>query len=306
MIATPNSNSLTTGLFTAVITPFMVNGDVDFGAFNNLIRSQVSAGVAGIVVCGSTGEAATLSKTEKIVLIEAAVNAADGRCHIIAGTGSNSTADTVETSKAAKSAGASALLLVTPYYNKPTPSGIRAHYLAVAEACDVPIILYNVPGRTAVNMSAELQLSLAECCPLIVGTKEASANLEQIAEIALNAPGGFTVIAGDDSLTLPTIAVGGRGVIAVIANYLPRTFGALVSDCLQGDFKSAAVIHRSLIPWYRANFLESNPIPVKYIMHKLGSCDLVYRLPLTDPQPATIKAIDELLSDTELAELRCR
>lgn len=283
------------GLYTALVTPFTANGDIDLPAFRNLVRDQVAAGVQGVVVTGSTGEAATLSTEEKYVLWDAAVQEAQGRIPVIAGSGSNNTAESVKASQRAAQAGVAALLVVTPYYNKPVTSGLVAHYDAIAQAVNLPQIIYNVPGRTATNMLAETQLAIFDAIPLVVATKEASANLGQIATIAAQAPSHVQVLAGDDDLALPTIAVGGSGVIAVISNYAPRTFGALVKAALDCDLAAAQRIHATLLPWYRLNFLESNPIPVKYIMHKLTGIELTYRLPLSAPSPATCRAIDEQL-----------
>ena len=284
------------GLYTALITPFTASGELDIETYLQLIDMQIASGVDGVVICGSTGEGATTSADEKLQLFRWAVERAAGRIAVIAGTGSNDTRASIDLSRRAKDLGVDALLLVTPFYNKPTPAGQVAHFCAISEAVDLPQIMYNVPGRTATNMSAATQLEIAHACPNVVATKEASANLEQISEIASGAPSHFTVFAGDDSLTLPTISVGGTGVIAVISNYVPKLFGSLVRSALAGDLASAQRVQKKLMPFYKANFLESNPVPVKYIMHKKHGVNLTYRLPLTPPTAATRKALDEIIA----------
>lgn len=285
-----------TGLYTALITPMTSDGAVDLKAFTTLINQQLDAGVDGLVVCGSTGEGATLSSEEKQSLWSTAVQHVAGRVPVIAGTGSNDTRATIELSRLAKNCGVDALLLVSPYYNKPPQAGLIAHHRAISEAVDIPQILYNVPGRTASNMLPETQLAIAEMCPNVVATKEASANLEQMSEIIRNAPAHFSLLAGDDSLTLPIIACGGTGVIAVISHYLPKTFGAMVRAALAGDLATARKHHESCMPYYAANFWESNPLPIKYIMHKLGFADLAYRLPLVPPSSATQARLDTIVA----------
>ncbi|HCN04078.1 MAG TPA: 4-hydroxy-tetrahydrodipicolinate synthase [Bacteroidetes bacterium] len=284
------------GLHTAIITPMLADGSLDEPSFLRLVDEQVAAGVDGVVVCGSTGEGATLTADEKVRLWELAVERCNGRIDVIAGTGSNDTRATVDLSKRAAACGVKGLLVVTPYYNKPTPSGQLAHVAAVASAVDTAIILYNVPGRTGTNMSAETQLRIADAIPSVVATKEASANLEQQHEILRGAREGFDVLAGDDVLALPTISLGGRGVIAVVSNYAPRRFGRLIRFALAGDFASARTIQRELGPFFAANFLESNPGPVKYIMHRLFNTELVYRLPLVAPSAATQSQLDGVLA----------
>ncbi len=284
------------GLYTALITPMTSDGDLDLRAFTTLITQQIDAGVDGIVVCGSTGEGATLSADEKQVLWSTAVQHTAGRIPVIAGTGSNDTRATIELSRLAQSCGADALLLVSPYYNKPPQAGLIAHHRAISEAVDLPQILYNVPGRTASNMLPETQLAIAEHCPNVIATKEASANLEQMSEIIRHAPPHFSLLAGDDSLTLPIIACGGSGVIAVISHYLPRTFGALVRAALQGNITEARKHHMACMAFYAANFYESNPLPIKYIMHKLGHVELAYRLPLIPPSKATQQRLDDIVT----------
>lgn len=288
------------GLYTALITPFHANGSLDLPAMQRLLDHQISAGVQGVVVGGSTGEAATMTLAEKEILWRTAVEYVDGRMMVIAGTGTNATSTTVEASVLAQRCGADALLVVTPYYNKPTRAGLLAHHSAIADATPLPQILYNVPGRTSLNMSAETQLALAEAVPTIVATKEASANLEQMGEIIRNAPDSFSLLAGDDVLALPVIALGGTGVIAVISNYAPVLYGRLIHAALRGDLGEAQRVQDVLGPWYSANFIETNPLPVKYIMHVLHGVGLTYRLPLTIPSESTQRTLRMMLEDASL------
>jgi 4-hydroxy-tetrahydrodipicolinate synthase len=284
------------GLHTAIVTPFTSAGDIDREAFVRLIDQQIASGVDGVVVCGSTGEGATLSTDEKRTLWQMAVERAEGRVVITAGTGTNDTRSTVELTRIAYTCGVDAVLLVTPYYNKPTPAGLLAHFRAIEEASDVPKIIYNVPGRTGQNVSAETQLAIANACRSVIATKEASANLEQMCEIIRHAPSGFSLLAGDDVLTLPAIACGAAGVIAVISNYAPRQFGRLVHSALNGDYDVAQRQQMALMPFFAANFYESNPVPVKYILSLLGSIDAAYRLPLTEPSVQTQQRLRELFT----------
>lgn len=284
------------GLHTAIVTPFTMSGDIDLESFVGLVDMQIAAGVDGIVVCGSTGEGATLTTPEKQLLWSTAAERAAGRAVITAGTGTNDTRSTIELTRLAQSCGVDAVLLVTPYYNKPTPAGLLAHFQAISEASDVPKIIYNVPGRTGQNVSAETQLAIAEACPTVIATKEASANLEQMCQIIRHAPPHFSLLAGDDVLTLPAISCGARGVIAVISNYAPRRFGRLVRAALNGDYITAQREQMELVPYFAANFIESNPIPVKFILSMLGQIQPEYRLPLVGPSQTTQKRLLEIFA----------
>ncbi len=268
------------GTHTALVTPFR-DGAVDEAALRALVREQVAAGVDGVVPCGSTGESATLSHEEHERVIALTVEEAAGRVSVIAGTGSNNTAEACRLTAFAKRAGADAALLISPYYNKPTQDGHVVHYRKIAETVDLPLIVYNIPGRTGVNMTADTMARLAEV-PGIVGVKEASGSLDQVSQIIAQAGPGFTVLSGDDSLTLPMMAVGGHGVISVLTNLLPQRFAGLVRAAAAGDFPRARRIHYELLPLLRELFTETNPIPVKTAMAMLGmlpSAEL--RLPLT-------------------------
>ena len=291
---------LFTGTATALVTPFTKDGAVDTEALGRLIDMQIDGGVEALVPCGSTGEGATLSTEEKCTVIRTTVERAGGRVPVGAGTGSNNTHATIELPRRAKEIGADGVLLVGPYYNKPTQQGLFEHFRAIAEAVDIPQIIYNVPGRTATNILAETQLRIAEQCPNVVGTKEASANLEQIAEIIRSAPDGFAVLSGDDSLALPVIACGGLGTIAVISNYAPREFGDLVRAALAGDFATARSLHYRLLPVMKLNFIESNPGPVKAVLAVKGLIEEVYRLPLVPLQSANRAKVEQGLREAGL------
>lgn len=283
------------GLYTAIITPFN-NGEIDKAAFLRLLDFQRDGEVDGIVVCGSTGEAATLSDEEKVQLWSWAVEHLQGAMPIIAGTGGNDTRASIALTRKAEASGVQGALVVTPYYNKPTPAGQVAHFTAIANSTSMPVIMYNVPARTATNMHPETQLQIAEACKNVVATKEASANLEQMAQIIRNAPSHFQLVSGDDSLALPIIAQGGTGCIAVISNYAPRKFGRLIHAALGDDYETARAIHNELVPYYAANFIESNPGPVKYMLSLLGMCEASYRLPLVPPTGATQDALKKLMA----------
>jgi 4-hydroxy-tetrahydrodipicolinate synthase len=267
------------GTYTALITPFRDDA-VDEDCLRRLIDEQAAAGVDGIVPCGSTGESATLSHQEHERVIAISVEHAAGRMKVIAGTGSNNTAEACRLTKAAAAAGADGALLISPYYNKPTQDGHVAHYRAVAEASGLPILAYNIPGRTGVNMTPETLAKMSEV-PGIVGVKEASGSIDHAQKTMLLAGDDFVVLSGDDSLTLAMMAVGARGVIGVLPNLLPARFKALVDAALAGDFAGALAIHRELLPLMLALGLETNPIPVKTAMEIAGKAPAALRMPLT-------------------------
>ena len=267
-----------TGSAVAIVTPFR-DGQVDFPAFDRLVEWQLRCGTDAIVVCGTTGEAATLSLDERTALIEHCVRIADGRVPVIAGSGTNSTASSVALSRAAQSAGADALLTVTPYYNKASQSGLVRHFSAIADAVDIPIILYNVPSRTGVSCTAQTYQKLAEH-PNIAGVKEASDDFDLIQDTLALCPADFTLWSGNDGSTTAIMALGGRGVISVAANIVPREMHELTQLCLSGDFSEAASLQLRLHALIRALFCEVNPIPVKAAMEDLGLCSGELRLPL--------------------------
>lgn len=282
------------GAITAIVTPFDEDGAVDTGALAELVRWQVESGIHGLAPCGTTGEGATLSDDEHRVVVETVVQAVDGRIPVLAGCGSNDTRRTVEAARRAAQAGADGLLVVSPYYNKPNRSGMVAHYRVVAEATDLPVMVYNVPGRTGQNLPAEWVLELAEI-PGVGSVKEASGDLDQIAEIVRCRPEGFDVLSGDDPLALPTLALGAEGVVSVVANEAPRLTATMVERARSGDLAGARELHYRLLPLMRGNFLESNPVPVKTALAHLGRIAGAVRAPLGPPSEATRARLRSIL-----------
>jgi 4-hydroxy-tetrahydrodipicolinate synthase len=268
------------GTGTALVTPFDARGEVDLRALAGLVKFQADGGVEAILPVGTTGESVTLSEAEQAIVIAAVRERAPKRIKIIAGAGSNSTAKTVQLAKAAARAGADGILVVGPYYNKPTQEGFYRHYAEVASATDLPVIMYNVPGRTSSNMAAATTLRLAREFPTINGIKEASGNFDQIMEILRSRPKGFGVWSGDDSITFPMMALGADGVVSVVSNELPREFSTMVRLCLRKKYDAALKIHNRLLPLMAANFIESSPIPVKAALAMMGKIGERYRLPL--------------------------
>ncbi len=267
-----------TGSITALVTPFR-DGRVDEEALRRLVEFQIENGSDGLVPCGTTGESATLSYEEHDRVIELTIEAAAGRVPVIAGTGSNSTSETIALTKHAESAGANAALLITPYYNKPTQQGLYEHYRRVAEEVSVPLILYNVPGRTSVNMLPETTARLSEL-KNIVGIKEATGDLRQVSDTIEFSRKGFIVLSGDDFTTLPLLAIGGHGVISVTSNIVPGMVSDMIRAFRQGDLAKARDIHYRIEPLNRAMFLETNPVPVKTALSMTGMIGPEMRLPL--------------------------
>jgi 4-hydroxy-tetrahydrodipicolinate synthase len=287
------------GTYTALVTPFSGDG-IDFPALRRLIDAQVAAGVQGVVPCGSTGESATLSHDEHERVIAATVDHVAGRMRVIAGTGSNSTRESVRLTRWAKEHGADGALLIAPYYNKPTQDGLRAHYETVAEGVDLPLVVYNIPGRSAVNIAPETMAKLAEI-PHIVGVKEASGSLDQVSRTVQLCGSKLTVLSGDDSLTLPIMSLGGRGVIAVVSNLVPERLRKLVDAALAGDYASAREQHYALLPLMQAMGLETNPIPVKTALAMLGRCSPELRLPLTSLREENMAGLRKVLQSAGLS-----
>lgn len=286
------------GIHTALITPFRA-GQVDEEALRAHVERQIEAGVDGVIPCGSTGESATLSHLEHRRVVEIVVEAVKGRVAVMAGTGSNSTREAIELTRHAKEAGADGALLLSPYYNKPTQEGIYAHYAAIAEATRFPLVLYNIPGRTASNIAPEIIGRLARL-EHVVGVKEASGSLDQMAHVIAKCPADFAVLSGDDSLTLPLLAIGGKGVISTTSNVAPRQMGELVRRFQKGDLAGAQAIHYALLPLFDALFCETNPIPVKAAAGVLGWCDPEIRLPLTRITDANLERLKVVLKDLEI------
>lgn len=289
------------GTYTALLTPFR-NGEIDEPALRGLVDFQIRNGITGIVPCGTTGESATMSDEEHDRVVDIVIAQVAGRVPVIAGTGSNDTRSAIAHTRHAAAAGATAALVVVPYYNKPTQQGMYLHFAAIAEATDLPIILYNVPGRTGVNMLPETVLRLAEL-PTIVGIKEASGSLDQVSEIVTAAPSDFSVLSGDDSLSLPIISVGGRGVISVASNIVPAAVCGLTDAALRGDFGTARAFHHKLFDLCRAMFLENNPTAVKTAAAMLGLCGGEIRLPLTQLTETNRQRLAEALQTWGFTDL---
>jgi len=294
-----------TGVGTALVTPFTSSGAVDEAGVRRLARRQVEAGVHFLVPCGTTGEAPTLSAEEKRRVVELVVEEAGGRVPVLAGAGGYDTREVVESARAMRDAGADGLLSVTPYYNKPTPEGLFRHYEAIAGATPLPIVVYNVPGRTGCNVDPATLVRLASI-PHVVGVKEASGNVTQICE-ALKAVGPeFLVLSGDDALTLPAMAVGARGVISVASNEAPGEMAQLVEAAERNDFAAARAIHSRLLPLMLANFAESNPMPVKAAMAQMGLLEENYRLPMVPPRAETREKLARVLAALALVPAGAR
>jgi 4-hydroxy-tetrahydrodipicolinate synthase len=272
------------GAFTAIVTPFK-NGLVDEDALKRLIRYGIEGGVSGFVPCGTTGESPTLSHEEHNRVVELTVKEVAGQAKVIAGTGSNSTEEAIALTNHARRVGADACLLVSPYYNKPTQEGLYRHYCAVAEAVDIPLLVYNIQGRTAINIETETMGRLAEI-PNIVGVKEASGSILQMSEVLNRCGADFDVLSGDDQMTFPLMALGGKGVISVVTNIAPSRMAGLVKAMLAGDIDKARAAHFEVYELCKAMFLETNPIPVKFALSLMGKIAPEFRLPLCPPSAA--------------------
>ena len=289
------------GCATALVTPFAGDGSVDEKRLRDLIEYQIKGNVRVLVPCGTTGESVTMTEEENKLVIRTTVEVARGRAKVIAGTGSNSTAVTIQRSKAARDLGVDGVLTVAPYYNKPTQEGLYAHFRAIAEAVDgLPVVIYNVPGRTSSNIAAETTLRLARDVENIVAVKEASGNLSQIMEILRSRPKGFRVISGDDSLTLALIALGGEGLISVASNEVPDLMSQMNDLALAGKWDEARDLHYRLLPLMEANFIESSPGPVKAAMALMGLLEENLRLPLVPVQEKTRARLQEVLAELGL------
>lgn len=288
------------GCATALVTPFKPDGAIDEEALTRLIEYQLTGNVKLLVPCGTTGESATMTEAEDQVVIKRTIELARGRARVIAGTGSNSTASAIENSKIAADLGADALLVVAPYYNKPTQAGLYAHFRAVAQAVAIPIVIYNVPGRTSCNIAASTTLRLARDCENIVAVKEASGNLSLIMEILRDRPAGFRVLSGDDALTFPMIALGADGLISVAANEAPELMARMVELALAGSWDEARELHYRLLPLMEVNFIESSPGPVKAALAMMNLIGENYRLPLVPIEEKSRAALRAVLSDLGL------
>jgi 4-hydroxy-tetrahydrodipicolinate synthase len=288
-----------TGVGTALVTPFARNGDLDEKSVRRLGRRQIDAGIHFLVPNGTTGENPTLTLEERTRIVEILVDEANGQVPILAGAGGYNTKEVVHLAEEMRKAGASGLLSVTPYYNKPTPDGLVQHFRAIADSTPLPIIVYNVPGRTGVNIDVNTLVRLA-AIPNVIGVKEASGNVTQVCEVCKAVPSDFLVLSGDDALTLPIMAVGGRGVISVVSNEIPKEMAQMVDAVEQNDFAAARAIHARIMPLMQINFVESNPGPVKAAMAAMGLLEEAYRLPVTSPRPESREKILAVLNDLKL------
>jgi 4-hydroxy-tetrahydrodipicolinate synthase len=289
------------GTGTALITPFKSDGSVDEKALKRLVDFQIDGGVDMLLPCGTTGEGATLDENETDRVLQVVIEQARGRVPVILGAGSNSTAKAVQMTKRARKVGASGVLSVGPYYNKPTQQGYYEHFKAIAEAEDIPIVVYNVPGRTGGNIEAGTTLKLAEITN-IVAVKEASGNLGQIMDIIRDAPKDFRVLSGDDAITLPVIALGGDGVVSVVSNEAPSMMSGIVNAALAGNLAEAKAIHYRLLPLMNINFIESNPIPVKAALSMMGLIEENYRLPMVRIGAANRQKLAKVVEEVGLLQ----
>jgi 4-hydroxy-tetrahydrodipicolinate synthase len=288
-----------TGAGTALITPFTRSGELDEAAVRRLGRRQIDAGIHFLAPCGTTGENPTLSPAERLRIVEILADEAGGKVPILAGAGGYNTKEVVELARDLTRAGANGFLSVTPYYNKPTQDGLYQHYRAIAESTPLPIVVYNVPARTGVNVEVATLVRLAEI-PNIIGVKEASGNMQQMCEVCRAVPAEFLVLCGDDAMALPLMAVGGRGVISVLSNEVPAEVARMVEAAERNDFAAARSVHHRMMPLMLANFVESNPGPVKAAMAAMGLVEEVYRLPLVAPKPEAKAKIVTTLKDLGL------
>jgi 4-hydroxy-tetrahydrodipicolinate synthase len=284
------------GAFTALVTPFR-NGEVDVEALENLVEFQIGQGIHGLVPCGTTGETPSMSEAEDRLVIGTVVRVANGRVPVIAGTGSNSTDMAIKYTRMAEEEGADGSLQVSPYYNKPTQEGLYRHFAAIAESTSLPIVLYNIPGRTSVTISAETTARLAEI-PNIVGTKEATHSMDMASDVRRLCGEEFDILSGDDSLTLPLMSLGGRGVISVAANVAPAVVSDMVNALLEGDFERGRELHYDLLPLCRALFIETNPIPVKTAASILGLCSDEMRLPMIPLGGENLDTLRRVMEET--------
>lgn len=287
------------GCGTALVTPFQAGGAIDEELVRSLVRRQVAAGIHFLVPGGSTGEGVTLNRSEKVRLVELTVEAASGEVPVIAGCGGNDTAEVAALAGSLEGTGAAGLLVVTPYYNKPTPDGLFLHYAAVADATSLPIVVYNVPSRTGINVNAETLARLA-AIPGVAAVKEAAGDIMQMARVVQAVPADFAVLSGDDAATLPAMALGAHGLISVVSNQIPGPMAELCDRCLAGDFAGARRVHRRWLPLMDANFFETNPGPVKFSMAEMGLLEDRCRLPLTSVSAANRRRVREVMDSVRL------
>ena len=283
-----------TGCGTALVTPFRRDLSLDEETFRALVRRQIDAGIDFLIPCGTTGESPTLTRVEHLRVVQIALDEARGKVPVLAGAGGYNTSEVIELARELEHIGVNGILSVTPYYNKPTQEGLYQHYKAIASAIRLPIVVYSVQGRTGVNVEPATMARLA-AIENIVGVKEASGNIGQVATILNEVPTTFTVLSGDDAVTIPVMALGGRGIVSVVSNQIPGEMTQLAQACLRGDFETARRTQARYLPLMNVNFVESNPIPVKAAMGLMGLLQPVYRLPMTPPSPANLARIGKVL-----------
>ncbi|MBI2653848.1 4-hydroxy-tetrahydrodipicolinate synthase [Candidatus Woesearchaeota archaeon] len=288
------------GAITAIVTPFTENGELDLESLKGLVEFQIKNHIDGIVPCGTTGESPSLNEEEHVEVVKTVVDAANGKVPVIAGAGSNSTEHAIELTRKAADIGANATLHVCPYYNKPTQEGLYRHFSAIAKAVDLPIIIYNIQGRTAVNMETATLARLAKEHSNIVGVKEASGNVAQMMDVINELPKNFAVISGDDNLTLPLMALGGKGVISVASNIVPKEMHELCKYALDGDLESAKRLHYHLLPLFKGIFIETNPIPIKAAVAMKGMIKEAYRLPMCEMKPENKEKLRNILKSLKI------
>ncbi len=288
-----------TGCGTALVTPFNRDQSLDEATLRKLVRRQIDAGINFLVPCGTTGESPTLTRAEHLRVIEITLEEAGGKVPVLGGAGGYNTHEVIELARELERMGVSGILSITPYYNKPTQEGLYQHYKAIASAIHLPIVVYSVQGRTGVNVEPATLARLAEI-ENIVGVKEASGNIGQMANVLHEVPPAFTVLSGDDAVTIPLMALGGRGIISVVSNEIPAEMTRLAQACLRGDFAAAREIQWRYLPLMNVNFIESNPIPVKAAMALMGLLEPVWRLPLVPPSPTSQAKIERVLESVGL------
>ena len=288
-----------TGCGTALVTPFRTDGSFDEQTMRKLVRRQIENGIDFLVPCGTTGESPTLSHAEHLRVAAITIEGANGKVPVLAGAGGYNTAEVIHLARELKAMGANGILSVTPYYNKPTQEGLYQHYKAIASAVPLPIVVYSVQGRTGVNVEPATLKRLA-AIDNIVGVKEASGNIAQMASLCATLPPDFAVLSGDDAITIALAALGGKGVISVASNLIPAEMAALAQACLAGRFEDARALQRKWLPVMEMNFVESNPIPVKWALARMGLLAPVYRLPMVPPSPASRERIEKTLAEAGL------
>lgn len=288
------------GALTAIVTPFTDQGELDEEALRKLVEFQIENNIDGIVPCGTTGESPTLGHEEHQRVIEIVIDAVKGRVPVIAGTGSNSTREAVEMTKKAADAGADASLQVCPYYNKPTQEGLFRHFSEIAKAVDIPLIIYNIKGRTGINMETSTLARLAKEHSNIAGVKEASGDINQMKDVLNTLPKEFDVLSGDDNMTFPLMKLGGKGVISVASNIIPNEIHELTQHALNGDFEKAEELHNKLLPLFEGIFIETNPIPIKASLAMKGMIKESYRLPMCEMQPENKEKLKKILEELKI------